>query len=301
MSALDGTTIAELLVHRLSQEIADEAVVQVGAYTPMVLAAALLAKATHAPRAKVYAIGPSAVEIARPFPMSLFMVEPLAVGQGVQISNREVIDRMQARGVPFEPLAPAQFDGFGNVNLRLVKTPSGRVIVLPGAAGVDALSIMPQQPLILYTTRHSRRVLVPEVDFVTGAGYRVRGKSRADLGIHGRGGPSTVITNLCVMKYDPSSPGVRLESLHPGVALEEVIENTGFAVTIPRDVPVTQGPTVERLRILREEIDPLGIRELEFLDVAARRQRLRALLQEEVLLRNRLAMRTAGDGDRGPR
>ncbi len=294
MNSAVTPTIAERMVCCLAEQLRDGSVAQVGAYTPMVLAAALLAKATHAPDARVYPIGPSAVEMRRPFPVSLFMLEPFALAQGTQISNREVIDRMQSRGVPFEPLSPAQFDRFGNVNLSRLRTPSGRTLALPGAAGVDALAIMPQEPLILYTTRHSPRVLVPEVHFVTGAGYKVRGKSRADLGIAGRGGPAVVITNLCVMRYEPALETLRLETVHPGVTVDQVTASTGFPLSVPREVPVTAEPAEAAIRLLREEIDPLGIRDLEFLDGAGRRERLRVLLREEAALRDRLAARHAG-------
>lgn len=284
-------TVGERMVCCLAEQLQDGAVAQVGAYTPMVLAAALLAKATHAPNAIVYPIGPSAVEMRRVFPLSLFMVEPFALAQGIQISNREVIDRMQARGVPFEPLSPAQIDRFGNVNLSRLTTPSGRVLVLPGAAGVDALAIMPQEPLVMYVTRHTPRVFVSEAHFITGAGCRVRGKSRENLGIVGRGGPAIVITNLCVMRFQPSIEMFRLETVHPGVEVDQVIECTGFKLSIPTSVPTTKEPAEAYLSLLREEIDPLGIRDLEFLDGVGRRERLRELLDEEVALQTRLAAR----------
>jgi acyl CoA:acetate/3-ketoacid CoA transferase beta subunit len=286
------TSISELMVFQLAQQIRDESVAQVGAFTPMALAAALLAKATHAPNAMVYPIGPAGVEISRFFPISLFMLEPFVLSQGIQISHREVVDRVQTKGVAFEPISPAQFDAFGNINLSRIRRESGRIIILPGAAGIDGLSLMPEHSLILYATRHSRQVLVPNVDFITGPGHRIHGKSRSELGIPECGGPCLVITNLCVMKFNGPGGNVRLEMLHPGVTVEQVTESTGFKVEIPPDISTTPCPPDEILRILRQEIDPIGIRDIEFLKRADRQKRVRDIIEKEVSLRNRLATRS---------
>jgi glutaconate CoA-transferase subunit B len=49
---------------------------------------------------------------------------------------------------------------------------------------------------------------------------------------------------------------MRLAATHPGVTVEEVIENTGFELVIPDRVKVNDPPSAKELRILREEIDP---------------------------------------------
>ena len=43
---------------------------------------------------------------------------------------------------------------------------------------------------------------------------------------------------------------------HPGVTAEEVIAQTGFDLIVPERVGVTDPPSAEELRILRQEIDP---------------------------------------------
>ena len=49
---------------------------------------------------------------------------------------------------------------------------------------------------------------------------------------------------------------MRLAATHPGVTVQEVVENTGFELIIPENVPVNEPPSAEELRLLREEIDP---------------------------------------------
>jgi hypothetical protein len=52
---------------------------------------------------------------------------------------------------------------------------------------------------------------------------------------------------------------MRLASVHPGVSVDEVVQNTGFALMIPDPVPQTCVPSREELRLLREVIDPSGL------------------------------------------
>jgi glutaconate CoA-transferase subunit B len=73
------------------------------------------------------------------------------------------------------------------------------------------------------------------------------------------GGPSRIITDKCVMGFDPESHTASLVSLHPEVSLEDVLANTGFALNVPEDIPITALPAQEELRLLREEIDPKNV------------------------------------------
>jgi glutaconate CoA-transferase subunit B len=68
-----------------------------------------------------------------------------------------------------------------------------------------------------------------------------------------------VITTLALIGYDPQTKRMRVESLHPGVTRQDVIDNTGFEIQFVEPLPVTPEPTAEELRILREEVDPEGV------------------------------------------
>ncbi|CAM5696773.1 CoA-transferase OS=Streptomyces alboniger OX=132473 GN=CP975_30875 PE=3 SV=1 [Streptomyces alboniger] len=56
---------------------------------------------------------------------------------------------------------------------------------------------------------------------------------------------------------------MRLASLHPGVTVDQVIEATGFELTVPDEVPYTREPTPEELVLIREVIDPENTRAKE--------------------------------------
>jgi glutaconate CoA-transferase, subunit B len=92
------------------------------------------------------------------------------------------------------------------------------------------------------------------VAHLTSPGF-VGGRSRRESGLRG-GGPCRVITDMAVLGFDPGTHSALLLSLHPGVRLEELMENTGFPLHVPKLIPMTPLPTPEELRLLREEIDP---------------------------------------------
>jgi hypothetical protein len=51
--------------------------------------------------------------------------------------------------------------------------------------------------------------------------------------------------------------------VHPGVTVEDVVAATGFELVVPDDVPQTRSPTDAECQLIREVIDPRGLREKE--------------------------------------
>jgi glutaconate CoA-transferase, subunit B len=51
---------------------------------------------------------------------------------------------------------------------------------------------------------------------------------------------------------------MRLDSLHPGVTLEEVRAATGWESKVASSLAETPAPTAGELRLIREELDPGG-------------------------------------------
>ena len=66
-----------------------------------------------------------------------------------------------------------------------------------------------------------------------------------------------VLSPLGVFDFDDAGD-MRVRSLHEGVTVEQVREATGFELVIPDDVPVTEMPTDDELRFLREREDVHG-------------------------------------------
>ena len=56
---------------------------------------------------------------------------------------------------------------------------------------------------------------------------------------------------------------MRIRSVHPGVTVDDVVENTGFPLVVPDDVPATRAPTDEDLLLIRDLLDPANLRNAE--------------------------------------
>ena len=146
----------------------------------------------------------------------------------------------------------AQVDRYGNINTSVLGPYDRPKVRLPGSGGAnDILSLCRR---VLVVTMHERRRFVPRVDFVTSPGFLEGGDSRRQAGlVFGR--PVRVVTNLGIFGFDEESKTMRLEALHPGVSVDDVIQNTGFEPLIADRLAVTEPPTEEELALLRS-LDP---------------------------------------------
>ncbi|CCK30815.1 putative CoA-transferase subunit beta [Streptomyces davaonensis JCM 4913] len=151
-------------------------------------------------------------------------------------------------------MGASQIDRFGNQNIACIgdwAQPRRQLLGVRGAP-VNTLN----NPTSYWIPRHSRRVFVRRVDMVCGVGY-----DHADGARHHR--IPRVVSDLGVFDFATPDRSMRLASVHPGVSVEEVREATGFALTVPDEVPYTRDPTPAELRLIREVIDPENTRARE--------------------------------------
>jgi glutaconate CoA-transferase subunit B len=81
--------------------------------------------------------------------------------------------------------------------------------------------------------------------------------TRESAGLPPGTGPAYVVSTMALMDYEPESCRMRLKALYPGVTEQEVVANTGFELVMPGKIDAIPAPSMEELRMLREEIDPL--------------------------------------------
>ncbi len=267
-------TLDELLCVCIARQIVDGEVVAQGLATPLVAAGYLLAKCTHAPNLLfASAIGQS---LCRDWaPLGLARVEALWLDKALWTAGfvraaTELLPRLR----PLEFFRPAQVDARGNFNNIAIgddyRHPRLR---LPGSGGIPDVTLV-EDNVSLYVPRHSRVTFVERVDFVSGLGH-------APHRTHGAG-PRYLVTDLGQFDFAGAASGrMRLTSLHPGVPLERVQAKTGFELAVAPDCAPTPPPSAEDVRLLREVIDPLGVRRLELLGGAARKEMLREILERE--------------------
>ncbi|MBT6096725.1 MAG: CoA synthetase [Rhodospirillaceae bacterium] len=160
--------------------------------------------------------------------------------------GREIFDCAGQGRIDVFFLGGVQIDGEANVNL--VGTGEYPTVDkrFPGSFG-SAYMYFVVPKVILFRPEHTRRVFVPKVDFISAPGT-------SEPDVYRPGGPKALVTELCLMSFDPARKRFTLESVHPGHTLEEVRDNTGFDFDIPDIVPVTPEPEPDRLGLLRSQI-----------------------------------------------
>ena len=70
---------------------------------------------------------------------------------------------------------------------------------------------------------------------------------------------TSVITPLAILDFATPDHRMRLQSVHPGVTVDDVAAATGFELAIPDEVVTTPAPTHEQLELLRGRIDREGL------------------------------------------
>jgi acyl CoA:acetate/3-ketoacid CoA transferase beta subunit len=156
-------------------------------------------------------------------------------------------------------MGATQLDRFGNQNLAFLGSYEKPSVQLLGFRGTPGNTI--NNRTSYWIPSHSPRVFVEKVDVVSGVGY----DRAAELGavssrFHRL---PRVVTNLAVLDFETPDHAMRLVSVHPGVTVKEVVDATGFELVVPKDVPETRLPTDAELQLIRDEIDPNGLREQE--------------------------------------
>ncbi len=280
---IGGVASADLMCVCISRQVVDGEIVAQGLATPLVAAGYFLAWMTHAPNVCfASAIGQSLCQEGAP--LGLASVESLwldrsIVSYGFVSATVELLPRAR----PKEFFRPGQVDASGNFNNIAFGSDYRRPRMrLPGAGGIPDVTPL-LSDIFLYVPRHSRVTFVEKLDFRSGLGHdpcRLRGR-----------GPRYLVSDLGQFDFDGGR--LRLTHLHPGITEAQVQARTGFTIRGAQDLSTTPPPSAEELRLLADVIDPLGIRRLEFLSGAERRQALAEIVTAEARQRSLSEARVA--------
>lgn len=188
-------------------------------------------------------------------------VPPLGAGAEVVegwIPFRKVFD-VVANGKRHVVMGATQVDRHGNQNISCIgdfAKPKRQLLGVRGAPGNTV-----NNKTSYWVPKQSSRVLVEQVDMVSGVGRR-----RAE-----EAGPAAtrfhnvhrVVTNLGVFDFEGPDHTLRLVSAHPGVTVDEIRGASGCEIDVPADVPESRLPTIEELVLIREVLDPRSLRDRE--------------------------------------
>jgi glutaconate CoA-transferase, subunit B len=255
--------VDELMCALMAREIRDGDWVNHGASVPLAGAALMLAKHTHAPNLQFFYLGtrwnsvdPAITDLAR-----LTLEPELAYSSSRALMSHHDILSLTARGFcDLQFLRPIEIDAFGNVNTSVIGTREAPKYRFHGIAVADAM-ILVRRPC-LYVTDHDERVFREELTYRTGTGHIDGDRWRKEIGAPG-GGPAAVVTPLGVLDFETAERRARLRSVHPGTSVAEVEAATGFELDVS-GVVESEPPSDQELEVLREVVDPLATRHLEF-------------------------------------
>jgi len=244
---------AELLTINAARLLRDGDVVFVGVGLPNL--ACNLARRTHAPNLlMIYEAG---VIGAQPSRLPLSIGDPTLVSGALSVCSMYDIFTfyLQRGNVDVGFLGGAQIDRFGNINATVIGDYEHPKVRLPGSGGSMEIAAWANRCYII--TPHQKRRFPEKVDFRTSAGFLGGRDEREEAKLRG-GGPQAVVTDLGIMEPDENGELV-LTALHPGKSFEEAHANTGWDLKQAPTLRLTEPPTMEELRILREELDPTKI------------------------------------------
>ncbi len=252
--------VRELMAVFLARDLVDGDHLQVGVALPVPEAAVRLAHIMHGPNMELIFLGVRMnVHELEHLPLPAYGWDCRVVRWAESYSDRgHRFDRVREwhRRVFF--IGGIQVDAFGNTNLIGIGDDPQRLRFRgPGSVGTPTLTTHVGRYYIVLN-HHDRRTLVERLDFRSTVGWDAGGAdARERLGLPG-GGPKYCVTPLAVMDFHEHSKRMRLRSVHPGVSIEQVLDNTGFDLLVPETVPVTSPPLGVELDILRSRVDPGG-------------------------------------------
>lgn len=172
---------------------------------------------------------------------------------------RLVLDMVVPYGKRHVMMGATQIDRWGNQNISAIgpwAQPTRQLLGVRGAPGNTV-----NNRTSYWVPKHSPRVVVEQVDIVSGVGRR-----RAE-----EAGPAAtrfhdvhrLITDLGVFDFGGPGHTIRLLSVHPGVTVEDVLNSSGCEITVGERVPETRTPSETELVLIRDVLDPRRLREKE--------------------------------------
>ena len=245
-------TMQELMVVAGAREILDDDVVFVGMRLPLL--AFQLAKDTHAPHA--IGIFENGILRDRPAGDALYTMgdAPNTEGAIWTTSMMDIMALLQDGKVSLGFIGGAEVDRFGNLNTTYIREKERAQIRLPGSGGGSDIASLSKRFVIIM--KHEKRRFVENVSYITSPGFGDGKGWRERNGLRG-GGPCAVITTKGILRFDSETKEMILNSIHPGITVEDVVENTGWNLRCAPKVEKMKPPTRSELRIVRK-YDPLG-------------------------------------------
>lgn len=251
-------TPQEMIVVAGARILEDNKVVFVGTGLPMI--ATLLARKTHAPGIiPVFEAGAVGPTLDSGLPFSVGDSRTSSGASYVRGLNR-AFELTQRGFCDYGFIGGAEIDPYGNLNSTMMGrfpddylTPKTR---LPGSGGASDMASSCERTILIIP--HEKRKFNEKLNYITSPGFLDGSPdARKRAGLVGEG-PYRVITTKAIMGFDEKTHRMKILHTLPGETVESVQASTGFELMVADNVTQFPAPTQEELRLIREEIDPLG-------------------------------------------
>jgi glutaconate CoA-transferase subunit A len=256
--------VEDLMICTLSRLYKSAEVLTAGAVSPLAQGSYFLAKVKF-PEIVIMTTAGGLIDVAS---------RPLLLGLGELLDYRSAINHTggddtyhvyyEPGDIDYEVVSCAQIDRHGRANNFWVTSPSGKRIRLPGQGGMADVSDL-HANFVVYQMSQDEKSFVDEVEYVSAQRILFTDSERKKAGL--RPGKVLYLSNKGFYQYDPETD-----------LLELKIE---FAIDDPNFLRKFQQDFADELKILRKDVDPLGIRFLESTKGDSRKELLRTIIDLE--------------------
>jgi len=241
----------EMMLVSACRQIRDEDIVFNAFHWPFLVVH--MAKLLHAPNLfTVLEVGLFQDELPKTNKMPYSISDPVLIPNALFIGDSiDALSVLQRGEITLALLSTSIIDKYGNCNTTVIGPYQKPIYRLPGGGGATEIAGLSKR-LIWLLDDHSKRRFVKKLDFITDPGYLEGYDTRIKAGYPLDTGPESIITPLCIMRFDPVTKEAYLDALHPGVTIEQVKEETGWDLKVAKELKEVEPPTLQEIEICRK-------------------------------------------------
>ncbi|MBD3228199.1 MAG: CoA-transferase subunit beta [Candidatus Lokiarchaeota archaeon] len=213
-----------------------------------------IANRLHAPELNIV-LETGTIHRSMPDKLPFSIIDPDIIKDSIYVGDSiDSLGFLQRGNIDKAFLSASILDKYGNCNTTTIgKDYEKPIYRLPGGGGATEVAALSKR-LYWLLDEHSKRRLVPKVDFITDIGYIEGGNSKIDYNYPENAKVEAIITPLCILKFDENSKEPYLDSIFTGTSIEEVMKNTGWPLKKSKTVKIIDPPSKREIEVCRSVI-----------------------------------------------
>lgn len=247
-------TPQEMMAAVCAREICDDDIAFVGIGIPML--AGLIASKTHAPNATLVYEAGGVGAISRRMPLTI-SDNPTTENALLATEMWRLFSDTQAGFINKGIIGGAQVDIYGNLNTNVIMGKGDYTspkVRLPGTGGANDIASSCAETIIMMKLVKGK--FVKRVDYISAPGHLSGPGSREKAGLKG-GGPSALISDKGIFRFDPITKEMYLHAVFPGIDPDEIKTYFDWELKVADHLEVVEPPLEEQIQIIRQ-YDPQG-------------------------------------------